>query len=110
MRLSFPLPLQVDSLNSQYNYIEKQLDSLEAASTPQEDELDRLKELKKIVSAEEREINRLTNGSKQLKEKVGLELHYLLIPLQIEGWLTGLTFIIYFSRQMDVDNKGYIYI
>lgn len=48
---------------------------------PQEDELDRMKELKKIVSAEEREINRLNNGSKQLKEKVGLELHYLLIPL-----------------------------
>ncbi|XP_020239065.1 structural maintenance of chromosomes protein 4 [Cajanus cajan] len=64
---------EVDSLNSQYNYIEKQLDSLEAASTPQEDELDRLKELKKIVSAEEKEINRLTNGSKQLKEKA-LEL------------------------------------
>ncbi|KAL2586206.1 hypothetical protein AAZV13_13G041200 [Glycine max] len=64
---------EVDSLNSQYNYIEKQLDSLEAASTPQEDELDRLKELKKIVSAEEREINRLNNGSKQLKEKA-LEL------------------------------------
>ncbi|KAL2564059.1 hypothetical protein AAZV13_19G020400 [Glycine max] len=64
---------EVDSLKSQYNYIEKQLDSLEAASMPQEDELDRMKELKKIVSAEEREINRLTNGSKQLKEKA-LEL------------------------------------
>ncbi|TKY50255.1 Structural maintenance of chromosomes protein 4 [Spatholobus suberectus] len=64
---------EVDSLNSQYNYIEQQLDSLEAASKPQEDELGRLKELKKIVSAEEREINRLTNGSKQLKEKA-LEL------------------------------------
>ncbi|CAJ1946988.1 unnamed protein product [Sphenostylis stenocarpa] len=64
---------EVDSLNSQLNYIERQLDSLEAASMPQEDELDRLKELKKIVSAEEKEIERLTNGSKQLKEKA-LEL------------------------------------
>ncbi|XP_047162412.1 structural maintenance of chromosomes protein 4 [Vigna umbellata] len=64
---------EVDSLSSQFNYIEKQLDSLEAASMPQEDELERLEELKKIVSAEEKEIKRLTNGSKQLKEKA-LEL------------------------------------
>ncbi|GAU35501.1 hypothetical protein TSUD_155320 [Trifolium subterraneum] len=64
---------EVDSLNSQHSYIEKQLGSLEAASKPQENELDRLKELKKIISAEEREINRLTEGSKKLKEKV-LEL------------------------------------
>lgn len=80
--VSFSTPLQVDSLNSQHIYIEKQLDSLEAASKPQEDELDRLKELKKIIIAEEREINRLTEGSKQLKEKVGCRLPYLLIPLQ----------------------------
>ncbi|KAK7266394.1 hypothetical protein RIF29_19038 [Crotalaria pallida] len=64
---------EVDSLNSQHSYIEKQLNSLEAASKPQEDELDRLKELKNIISAEEREINRLTEGSKQLKAKA-LEL------------------------------------
>lgn len=88
----FPLPLQVDSLSSQFNYIEKQLDSLEAASVPQEDELERLEELKKIVSAEEKEIKRLTNGSKQLKEKVGSKFIFL-IPLQIEGCLTGLAFI-----------------
>ncbi|XP_073219945.1 structural maintenance of chromosomes protein 4 isoform X2 [Cicer arietinum] len=61
---------EVDSLNSQHGYIEKQLRSLEAASKPQEDELDRLKDLKKIISAEEREINKLTEGSKKLKEKV----------------------------------------
>ncbi|CAJ2635956.1 unnamed protein product [Trifolium pratense] len=61
---------EVDSLNSQHSYIERQLGSLEAASKPQENELDRLKELKKIISAEEREINRLTDGSKKLKEKV----------------------------------------
>lgn len=68
------LHLQVDSLKSQHNYIEKQLASLETASNPQEDELDRLNELKNIISAEEREIDRLTNGSKELKEKVGLEV------------------------------------
>lgn len=62
-------------MNSQHSYIEKQLDSLEAASRPNEDELDRLKELKEIISAEEREISRLTDGSKQLKEKVGCELY-----------------------------------
>ncbi|AET03555.2 putative structural maintenance of chromosomes protein [Medicago truncatula] len=61
---------EVDSLNSQHSYIEKQLGSLEVASNPQENELDRLKELMKIISAEEREINRLTDGSKKLKEKV----------------------------------------
>lgn len=75
--LVFSLPLQVDSLNSQHGYIEKQLRSLEAASKPQEDELDRLKDLKKIISAEEREINKLTEGSKKLKEKVGFELPYV---------------------------------
>jgi len=64
-------------LNSQHSYIEKQLGSLEVASNPQENELDRLKELKKIISAEEREINRLTDGSKKLKEKVGFELPYV---------------------------------
>ncbi|XP_061355125.1 structural maintenance of chromosomes protein 4 [Gastrolobium bilobum] len=60
---------EVESLNSQHNYIEKQLNSLEAASVPRADELDRLKELNKIIVAEEREISRLTDGSKQLKEK-----------------------------------------
>jgi len=72
-----PLLLQVDSLNSQHSYIEKQLGSLEVASKPHENELDRLKELKKIISAEEREINSLTDGSKKLKEKVGFELPYV---------------------------------
>ena len=87
----FPsLLLQVDSLTSQHDYIEKQLDSLETASNPQKDELDRLKELEKIISAEEREVNRLTDGSKNLKEKVGRELLLFLIPLQAEGYLTGL--------------------
>ena len=58
-------------MNSQHSYIEKQLDSLKAASQPKKDELERLKALKKIISAEEKEIDRLMDGSKQLKEKVG---------------------------------------
>lgn len=37
---------------------------------PRKDEVDRLKELKKIISAEEKELDHLTQGSKQLKEKV----------------------------------------
>jgi len=64
-------------LNSQHGYIEKQLGSLEVASNPQENELDRLEELKNIIFAEEREINRLADGSKKLKEKVGIELPYV---------------------------------
>jgi hypothetical protein len=61
----FPLLLQVDSMNSQHSYIEKQLGSLEVASNPQENELDRLEELMNIIFAEEREINRLADGSKR---------------------------------------------
>ncbi|XP_015583967.1 structural maintenance of chromosomes protein 4 [Ricinus communis] len=64
---------EIDSLNSEHSYLEKQLGSLEAASQPKKDELDRLKELKKIISSEEMEIDRLTQGSKKLKEKA-LEL------------------------------------
>ncbi|XP_028125299.1 structural maintenance of chromosomes protein 4 [Camellia sinensis] len=64
---------EIDSLNTQHVYVEKQLDSLKAASEPRKDELDRLEELRKIISAEEKEIDRLTQGSKQLKEKA-LEL------------------------------------
>ncbi|CAK8566745.1 unnamed protein product [Lathyrus sativus] len=61
---------ELESLQVQRVDIEKQLGSLEVASVPQKDELDRLKELKKIISAEEKEIGRLTGGSKMLKEKV----------------------------------------
>ncbi|XP_058187253.1 structural maintenance of chromosomes protein 4-like [Rhododendron vialii] len=64
---------EIDSLNTQHVYLDKQLDSLKAASQPKQDELDRLVELRKIISAEETEIDRLTQGSKQLKEK-SLEL------------------------------------
>lgn len=74
---------QIDSLNSQHGYIEKQLDSLEAASQPRKDELDRLEELKKIISTEEKEIDELIQGSKKLKEKVGDELYYVLLSLHV---------------------------
>ncbi|XP_042498778.1 structural maintenance of chromosomes protein 4 [Macadamia integrifolia] len=60
---------EVESLNAQYSYIEKQLGSLKAASQPRQDELDRLEELNNIISIEEKELRRLTEGSKQLKEK-----------------------------------------
>ena len=63
--------IQIDNMNMQIDYLEKQLDSLKPASEPRNDELNRLEELKKIISAEENEIDRLTQGSKQLKEKVG---------------------------------------
>lgn len=59
-------------MNSEYNYLEKQLHSLKAASRPKQDEIDRLEELKEIISAEEKEIARLIQGSKQLKEQVGM--------------------------------------
>lgn len=61
---------QIESLNSEHSYLEKQLASLEAASQPKTDEIDRLKDLKKIISKEEKEIEKLEKGSKQLKDKV----------------------------------------
>lgn len=66
---SFITP-QIDSLTSQHAYLEKQLDSLKAASEPKKDELDTLEKLAKIITKEEKEIARLTQGSKNLKEKV----------------------------------------
>ncbi|XP_034707420.1 structural maintenance of chromosomes protein 4 [Vitis riparia] len=64
---------EIDSLKSQHSYLEKQLDSLKAASKPRKDELNRLEVLNKTISAEEKEIERLIEGSKQLKDKA-LEL------------------------------------
>ncbi|CAN0924358.1 Structural maintenance of chromosomes protein 4 [Linum grandiflorum] len=58
-----------ESLKSEHSYLDKQLASLKAASQPKKDEVDRLKELQKIISAEEKEIDSLVHGSKQLKEK-----------------------------------------
>ncbi|XP_073040972.1 structural maintenance of chromosomes protein 4 [Primulina eburnea] len=64
---------EAHSLKLQHDDLEKQMDSLKAASVPIKDEVDRLKELGNIICAEEKEINRLMLGSKQLKEKA-LEL------------------------------------
>ncbi|KAL2499952.1 Structural maintenance of chromosomes protein 4 [Abeliophyllum distichum] len=60
---------EIDSLRSQHSDLKNQLDFLKAASKPKKDEVDRLKELENIISAEEKEIDRLMQGSKQLKEK-----------------------------------------
>lgn len=60
---------EIESLNSQHNYLGKQLESLEAASRPKRDEIKKLEELKKTISAEEQKIDKLIQGSKQLKEK-----------------------------------------
>lgn len=92
-------------MTSQHDYIEKQLDSLEAASRPRKDELDRLKELKKIISAEEKEVNRLTDGSKQLKEKVRQKLLYFIIPVQAEGYLQVLHLFLFLEVAGWVLNK-----
>ena len=78
--------IQIDTMNMQIVYLEKQLDSLKAALELRKDELNRLEELRKIISAEENEIDRLTQFSKQLKEKVGRRIifhsHDLIILVQ----------------------------
>ncbi|XP_020526509.1 structural maintenance of chromosomes protein 4 isoform X1 [Amborella trichopoda] len=61
--------MEIDGLNAQYSDIEKQLDSLKAASHPRKDELERLAELDKTIAVEEKELERLLKGSKNLKEK-----------------------------------------
>ncbi|GAB4831650.1 hypothetical protein Ancab_005662 [Ancistrocladus abbreviatus] len=60
---------QIDSLKTQHDYLESQLSSLRAASQPRKEEVNRLEELKKVTSAEEKEIDRLAQGSKELKHK-----------------------------------------
>lgn len=70
-------------MNSQHHYLEKQLRSLEAASQPGKDELDRLKELKELISNEEKEIDKLIKGSKELKEKARNELYFVLLFLHV---------------------------
>ena len=57
-------------MNLQHSYLEKQHDSLKDASQPKKEELKQLDELKKIISGEEKKIDKLIEGSKQLKEKV----------------------------------------
>lgn len=67
--LSFSF-IQIDSLNAQHSYIEKQLDSLKAASEPKKDEVNRLKELDRIISAEQTQLEKLVKCSSNLKERV----------------------------------------
>lgn len=73
---------QIDSLDTQHNYLEKQHDSLEAASQPKQEELNRLEELKNIISAEEEEIGELMKGSKKLKDKV-IEIFNCILPYPV---------------------------
>ena len=58
-------------MNLQHSYLEKQHDSLKDASQPKKEELKQLDELKKIISGEEKKIDKLIEGSKQLKAKAG---------------------------------------
>ncbi|KMZ71392.1 Structural maintenance of chromosomes protein [Zostera marina] len=60
---------EIDNLNEQYCYIEKQLSSLRDAAEPRIDELDRLKELNKCLSEEEEELEKIFRCSVKLKEK-----------------------------------------
>lgn len=68
------LALQIDGMHSEYSGLEKELDSLKAASKPGKDELDRLEELRKIIHDEEKEIGRIMSGSEKLKEMVGFQM------------------------------------
>ncbi|KAL6839198.1 hypothetical protein ACP4OV_030870 [Aristida adscensionis] len=60
---------EVESMNAQYSYNEKRLESLIAASQPKADELHRMKELDGIISTEQVELNRLTKCSSKLKDQ-----------------------------------------
>ncbi|XP_042418803.1 structural maintenance of chromosomes protein 4-like [Zingiber officinale] len=60
---------EIDSLNEQHNYIKSQLVALKAASQPKKEELNRLKELDGIISAEQSEIEKLVKCSSTLKER-----------------------------------------
>ncbi|XP_066381588.1 structural maintenance of chromosomes protein 4-like [Miscanthus floridulus] len=60
---------EVESMNAQYIYNEKRLESLKAASQPKADELRRMKELDGIISSEQAELDRLTKCSSKLKDQ-----------------------------------------
>ncbi|KAK8457494.1 hypothetical protein SEVIR_3G196500v4 [Setaria viridis] len=60
---------EVESMNAQYIYNEKRLDSLKAASQPKADEVRRMNELDGIISSEQVELNRLTKCSSKLKDQ-----------------------------------------
>ncbi|RWW19735.1 hypothetical protein GW17_00016185 [Ensete ventricosum] len=59
----------VDSLNEHHRYVIKQLESLKVASNPKKDELNRLKELDNVISAEQSELEKLGQCSSTLKER-----------------------------------------
>lgn len=74
------------------------------ASEPKKDEVDKLQELKEIIAVEEKEIERLTNGSKKLKEKVldsFLSIIFIenqiVIPHPLPGFILCLYLFSYFS-------------
>ncbi|AQK86965.1 Structural maintenance of chromosomes protein, partial [Zea mays] len=60
---------EVESMNAQYIYNEKRLDSLKTASQPKADELRRMQELDGIISSEQAELERLTKCSSKLKDQ-----------------------------------------
>lgn len=60
---------EVESMNAQYSYNEKRLDSLKAASHPKYDEVGRMKELDGIISTEEVELKKLAKCSSKLKDQ-----------------------------------------
>lgn len=69
-------------MKSQHAYLEKQLDSLKDASKPSKDELETLKKLARIISEEENEIARITQSSKNLKEKVHkVDIYHFIVNL-----------------------------
>ncbi|PWA51171.1 structural maintenance of chromosome 3 [Artemisia annua] len=61
--------IEIEELNSQHENLAKQLDSLKAEAEQSEDDLHRLEELTNIILEEEKNINKLTQDSKQLKDK-----------------------------------------
>ncbi|CAM0954809.1 unnamed protein product [Alopecurus aequalis] len=60
---------EVESMNAQYSYNEKRLDSLKAASHPKDDEVGRMKELDGIISAEQAGLKKLAKCSSKLKDQ-----------------------------------------
>ncbi|CAL9187640.1 unnamed protein product [Musa hybrid cultivar] len=63
---------EVDSLNEHHRYVIKQLESLKVASKPKKDELNRLKELADVISAEQSELEKLVQCSSTLKERAAI--------------------------------------
>uniref|UniRef100_A0A0D9WI72 Structural maintenance of chromosomes protein n=1 Tax=Leersia perrieri TaxID=77586 RepID=A0A0D9WI72_9ORYZ len=64
---------EVESMNAQFHYNEKRLDSLKAASHPKADEVQRMEELDDIICAEQLELNKLAKCSRKLKDQQKIE-------------------------------------